>query len=107
MNTETVTFKIDGTVCEIEKGKTLLQAARGLSIWIPTLCNHEALEPQGACRLCMVEVEEVLLRGFKTVPARFRPMDRMVAHTGYLIFARSLVASQEQAIAGSASEEEE
>lgn len=38
------------------------------------------------------EVEEILLRGYKTIPARFRPMDRMVAHTGFLIFARALVA---------------
>jgi tRNA (adenine57-N1/adenine58-N1)-methyltransferase len=37
-----------------------------------------------------VEVEEILLRGYKTIPARFRPMDRMVAHTGFLIFARAL-----------------
>lgn len=37
-----------------------------------------------------VEVDEILLRSYKTVPARFRPMDRMVAHTGFLIFARAL-----------------
>jgi len=38
-----------------------------------------------------VEVEELLLRSYKVVPARMRPMDRMIAHTGYLIFARALV----------------
>ncbi len=37
-----------------------------------------------------IEVEELLLRQYKAVPARLRPMDRMVAHTGYLIFARAL-----------------
>ncbi len=37
-----------------------------------------------------VEVEELLLRSYKAVPARLRPMDRMVAHTGYLIFARKI-----------------
>jgi tRNA (adenine57-N1/adenine58-N1)-methyltransferase len=37
-----------------------------------------------------VEVEELLLRPYKAVPARLRPMDRMVAHTGYLIFARKI-----------------
>lgn len=42
------------------------------------------------------EVEEILLRPYKTVAARFRPADRMVAHTGYLIFARSLVAEGEE-----------
>jgi len=39
----------------------------------------------------LIEVEELLLRPYKAVPARLRPMDRMVAHTGYLIFARALV----------------
>jgi len=38
-----------------------------------------------------VEVCEILLRYFKPVPERLRPTDRMVAHTGYLIFARSLI----------------
>ncbi len=42
----------------------------------------------------MVEVEEILLRAYKPVSARLRPMDRMVAHTGYLIFARSLVETE-------------
>jgi tRNA (adenine57-N1/adenine58-N1)-methyltransferase len=34
------------------------------------------------------EVEEILLRRWKAVPDRLRPDDRMVAHTGFLIFAR-------------------
>jgi tRNA (adenine57-N1/adenine58-N1)-methyltransferase len=37
-----------------------------------------------------IEVEELLLRPYKAVPTRLRPMDRMVAHTGYLIFARKV-----------------
>ena len=37
-----------------------------------------------------IEVEEVLVRPYKTVPARLRPTDRMVAHTGYLVFARKV-----------------
>jgi tRNA (adenine57-N1/adenine58-N1)-methyltransferase len=43
-----------------------------------------------------LEVEEVVLRGYKVVSARFRPMDRMVAHTGYLIFARALAVEGEE-----------
>ena len=39
----------------------------------------------------LIEVEEVLLRPYKPVAERLRPADRMVAHTGFLIFARSLV----------------
>lgn len=38
----------------------------------------------------MTEVDELLLRSYKATPARLRPMDRMVAHTGYLVFARAL-----------------
>lgn len=37
-----------------------------------------------------IDVLEILLRYYKAVPERLRPTDRMVAHTGYLIFARPL-----------------
>lgn len=37
-----------------------------------------------------VEVVEILLRKYKTNPERLRPEDRMVAHTGYLIFAKKV-----------------
>ncbi len=38
-----------------------------------------------------VEVCEVMLRFYKPVPERLRPTDRMVAHTGYLCFARPML----------------
>jgi tRNA (adenine57-N1/adenine58-N1)-methyltransferase len=38
-----------------------------------------------------LEVEELILRPYKAVPARLRPMDRMAAHTGYLVFARKVL----------------
>jgi tRNA (adenine57-N1/adenine58-N1)-methyltransferase catalytic subunit len=37
-----------------------------------------------------IEVEEILVRPYKAVPDRLRPADRMVAHTGYLTFARKV-----------------
>jgi len=37
-----------------------------------------------------IEVLELLQRKYKTVAERVRPFDRMVAHTGYLIFGRKL-----------------
>ena len=40
-----------------------------------------------------IEVCEILLRYYKTIPQRLRPTDRMVAHTGYLIFARPILPS--------------
>lgn len=41
------------------------------------------------------EVMEILFRRYKTVAARLRPEDRMVGHTGYLIFARKLALTVE------------
>ncbi|MDR2488414.1 MAG: tRNA (adenine-N1)-methyltransferase [Desulfovibrio sp.] len=35
-----------------------------------------------------IEVEEILMRAWKPVADRLRPHDRMIAHTGFLIFAR-------------------
>ncbi len=44
-----------------------------------------------------LEVVEILLRRYKPVSDRLRPEDRMVAHTGYLVFARNRgVASSEE-----------
>jgi tRNA (adenine57-N1/adenine58-N1)-methyltransferase len=44
-----------------------------------------------------IEVCEILLRYYKPVPTRLRPTDRMVAHTGYLIFARPIIPAQPEA----------
>jgi len=41
-------------------------------------------------KFAFIEVCEVLLRYLKAEPTRIRPTDRMVAHTGYLIFARRI-----------------
>ena len=38
-----------------------------------------------------VDVCEILIRFYKPEPDRFRPVDRMIAHTGYLIFARPII----------------
>jgi len=40
-----------------------------------------------------IDVCEIMLRYFKPVAERLRPTDRMVAHTGYLIFARPIIPS--------------
>ena len=51
-----VNLTINGQVIHALKGTTVLEAARNEGIFIPTLCHHEALEPEGTCRLCIVEV---------------------------------------------------
>jgi len=49
-----------------------------------------------------VEVVEILLRQYKPVPARLRPMDHLTAHTGYLVFGRKVAADARAALAGGA-----
>jgi formate dehydrogenase alpha subunit len=52
------TFRLDGLEIEFAPGETVLQAARRSGIEIPTLCHDRRLEPMGACRLCVVKVDD-------------------------------------------------
>ena len=51
-----ITLQIDGRTVQVEPGATVLDAARSAGVKIATLCQHEGLEPYGACRLCTVEI---------------------------------------------------
>ncbi|MBW2071250.1 MAG: molybdopterin-dependent oxidoreductase [Deltaproteobacteria bacterium] len=53
---EKVRLTIDGQQVEVEKGTTILEAAKQLHINIPTLCYSEILRPQERCRMCVVRV---------------------------------------------------
>ena len=54
---EQITVEIDGTKVTGPKGSTILDMAKAGGIDIPTLCYDPRLQPYGACRLCLVEVE--------------------------------------------------
>ncbi len=54
----TVHLKINGQTVEAPPEATVLETARRIGIYIPTLCHHEALEPEGVCRLCIVAVSD-------------------------------------------------
>ncbi len=60
-----VTLTIDGRVAKVPEGATVLDAARAIGVRIPTLCQHEALEPWGGCRLCLVDVTRKEWRGWQ------------------------------------------
>ncbi len=62
-------LNIDGKECAATDGQTLLEVARENGVHIPTLCHHQALEPRGACRLCMVEIIHPKWKGWKRVVA--------------------------------------
>ncbi len=52
-----VNLTINGVAIEASEEATVLEAARGAGIYIPNLCADPDLEPYGACRLCVVEIE--------------------------------------------------
>ncbi|MBN1627319.1 MAG: (2Fe-2S)-binding protein [Deltaproteobacteria bacterium] len=53
------TLTIDGREITTTADKSLLEAALEGGIYIPHMCFHEDLRPEGACRLCLVEIEGV------------------------------------------------
>lgn len=57
LHTQTVTLSIDNQEVTVPKGTTILEAAKGLGVEIPTLCHLKELAPDGSCRMCVVEVE--------------------------------------------------
>jgi NADH-quinone oxidoreductase subunit G len=54
---EDVTFTIDGQEITVPKGTLMIRAAEQLGIIVPRFCDHPLLDPVGACRQCIVEVE--------------------------------------------------
>jgi NADH dehydrogenase/NADH:ubiquinone oxidoreductase subunit G len=54
---ELVNIQINGKSVQAPRGVTVLEASRAAGVNIPTLCHDDRLEPYGACRMCMVEVQ--------------------------------------------------
>jgi coenzyme F420 hydrogenase subunit beta len=67
-----ITLRINGLDVTVERGSTLLEAAKFLGFPIPTLCHMEGLSPYGACRLCVVEIGK-------------EPKSRLVSSCTYLV----------------------
>ena len=53
-----ITLTINGLDVSVEEGSTILEAAKFIGFPIPTLCHMEGLSPYGACRICVVEINE-------------------------------------------------
>jgi NADH-quinone oxidoreductase chain G len=69
---------IDGQAAGVSKGETILQVAYRLGIDIPIFCWHARIDPVGACRMCLVQVEKIP----KLVVACATPAaPNMVVHT--------------------------
>ncbi len=48
---------VDGIEIEVAPGTTVLEAAKSVDRWVPTLCFDDRMVPFGACRVCLVGVE--------------------------------------------------
>jgi len=57
VQTDTVTVTIDGYQISVPKGTLVIRAAEMIGITIPRFCDHPLLDPIGACRQCLVDVE--------------------------------------------------
>ncbi len=80
-----ITLTIDGKSITAQPGQTVLDAAKQKGIHIPTLCADPELEPFGACRLCVVEIEK--MRGLPT--ACTTPVaEGMIVHTSTALVER-------------------
>ena len=54
---EMLTLTIDGIEVSVPKGTLIIRAAEQIGIQVPRFCDHPLLDPIGACRQCIVEVE--------------------------------------------------
>jgi len=52
-----VTLTIDGVEVRVPKGTLIIRAAEQIGTIVPRFCDHPLLDPIGACRQCVVEVE--------------------------------------------------
>ncbi|MBD8506205.1 NADH-quinone oxidoreductase subunit G [Hoyosella sp. G463] len=69
---------IDGTGVDVPPGTLIIRAAEQMGVAIPRFCDHPLLDPAGACRQCIVEVEGQR----KPVASCTMPVtDGMVVHT--------------------------
>ena len=52
-----ITATIDGIQVEVPKGTLIIRAAERMGTFVPRFCDHPALAPVAACRMCLVEIE--------------------------------------------------
>lgn len=98
---------VDAVFIDMPAPQTVLQQARVVlknggffGSLVPTTNQVQdilrGMDAMGEMAFGLIEVEEIMLRAYKPVPDRLRPRDRMIAHTGYLIFARAVIKKPNQ-----------
>ena len=74
----------------LEKVRSLMRQSASVGMIVPTANQISELLKALENGFGHVEVMEIMHRKYKTVAERVRPQDRMIAHTGYLVFARKI-----------------
>lgn len=67
-------FVLNGRARTATRGATVLDAAGAAGVDIPAVCAHDALQPYGACRLCIVEVREKGKKRWRVVTSCLYPV---------------------------------
>lgn len=75
----------------LEQARAALRGGGFFGALVPTVNQLQTLlETLYQGRWYLLQAEEIMLRSWKTIPARIRPEDQMVGHTGFLTFARAV-----------------
>lgn len=90
-NLDAIFLDLPNSYDYLEQVRTSLKGGGQFATLLPTMNQVElTLRALSHSNFAFIDVCEILLRRYKSDWSRLRPVDRMVAHTGYLIFARSI-----------------
>ena len=71
-----INLEIDGQAVAVENGRTVMDAAHDVGVYIPHFCYHKKLSIAANCRMCLVEVEKAP----KPMPACATPVTLSLIH---------------------------
>lgn len=74
----------------LNRVRSLMRQSASVGMIVPTANQISELLKALENGFGHIEVMEIMHRKYKTVAERVRPQDRMIAHTGYLVFARKI-----------------